>query len=164
VVVRGDVDGATYFHDSAVSLFQRIKLDELAVLSYMDAGVSVYGNAVLASTKLIAENPRAVAGFVRATNRAVRETLLDPTAAMAAVKRREPLVDEKVELERWRITARYVATPDTRSHGIGDIRKLLLDQQVEEVAEVYALKFRPSPDAVYNLSFLPPRAERTVAA
>jgi ABC-type nitrate/sulfonate/bicarbonate transport system substrate-binding protein len=164
VVVRGDVDGATYFHDSAVSLFQRMKLDELAVLSYMDAGVSVYGNAVLASTKLIAENPRAVAGFVRATNRAVRETLLDPTAAMAAVKRREPLVDEKVELERWRITARYVATPDTRSHGIGDIRKLLLDQQVEEVAEVYGLKFRPSPDAVYNLSFLPPRAERTVAA
>ena len=164
VVVRGDVDGATYFHDSAVSLFQRMKLEDLAVLSYADAGVNVYGNAVLASTKLINENPRAVAGFVRATNRALRETLLDPAAAMPHVKKREPLIDEKVELERFRITSKYVAAPDTRAHGIGDIRKLTLDQQVEEVAEVYGLKFRPSADAIYNLSFLPPRSERVLPA
>ena len=59
-----------------------------------------------------------------------------------------------------------------RAHGddVGELRSVgvplpdLLDQQVEEVAEVYALKFRPSPDAIYNLSFLPPRAERTVSA
>lgn len=164
VVVRGDVDGATYFHDSAVSLFQRMKLEDLAVLPYADAGVNVYGNAVLASTKLINENPRAVAGFVRATNRALRETLLDPAAAMPHVKKREPLIDEKVELERFRITSKYVAAPDTRAHGIGDIRKLTLDQQVEEVAEVYGLKFRPSADAIYNLSFLPPRSERVLPA
>lgn len=54
VVVRGDVDGATYFHDSALSLFQRIKPEELSVLSYAAAGLNVYGNAVLASAQFIA--------------------------------------------------------------------------------------------------------------
>src|SRR6218665_112113 len=34
VVVRGDADGATYFHDSAVSLFQRLPQEQLSVLSY----------------------------------------------------------------------------------------------------------------------------------
>ncbi len=37
VMVRGDVDAATYFHDSAISLFARMKPDELSVLKYADA-------------------------------------------------------------------------------------------------------------------------------
>lgn len=164
VVVRGDVDGATYFHDSAVSLFQRMKPDELTVLAYADAGVDVYGNAVLASTALAQQNPKAVAGFVRATHRAMMETLANPAAAMAAVKQREPLINEAVELERFKITAGYITAPDTRSHGIGDIRKLTIERQVDEVVEVYGLKSRPSADAIYNLGFLPPKGERMLKA
>lgn len=162
VIVRGDVDGATYFHDSAVSLFQRIPLDQLAVLPYASAGVEVYGNAILASTRLIAENPKAVAGFVRASNRALVETIADPVAAIAAVKQREPLVDEKLELERWKITQQYVTMPDTRSHGLGDLRKSTLERQIDDVAQVFGLKRVPAADAIMNLGFLPPRAERTV--
>lgn len=164
VVVRGDVDGATYFHDSAVSLFQRIKPEELSVLSYASAGVNLYGNAVLASTAFMAEQPQAVAGFVRATNRALIETLADPAAAMVYVKQREPFLIEAVELERWKITASYVAAADARSDGVGAVRKLFVEQQVDEVVEVFGLKTRPSADAVYNLSFLPPKSQRMVIA
>ncbi len=162
VVVRGDADGATYFHDSAVSLFQRIKPEELSVLSYAGAGVNLYGNAVLASTQLIAQNPKAVAGFVRASNRALVETLANPAPSIAAVKQRESLIDERVETERFRITATYVNTADTRGHGLGDIRKILIEQQVDEVVDVFGLKARPSADAIFNLGFLPPKAERMV--
>lgn len=164
VVVRGDVDGATYFHDSAVSLFARLKADDLAVLSYASAGVNLYGNAILASSNLIAQNPKVVAAFLRATNRALIETFANPAPAMAAIKQREPFLDDKVELERWRITAQYVGAPDTATHGLGDIRKLLLEQQVDEVAEVFGLKNRPAADGLYNLSMLPPKAERMVKA
>jgi ABC-type nitrate/sulfonate/bicarbonate transport system substrate-binding protein len=164
VIVRGDVDGATYFHDSAVSLFQRMKPEDLSVLSYASAGVNVYGNAVLASNRLIIEQPKLVAGFVRATNRAVIETLANPAAAIAATKQREALIDEKAELERWRITAGYVTSADTRGHGVGDVRKLLIEQQVDEVYEVFGLKSRPSADAIFNRSFLPIRSEREVKA
>lgn len=164
VVVRGDVDGATYFHDSAVSLFQRMKPEELSVLPYSSVGLALYGNAVLASTKLIAQNPKVVAGFVRATNRGLVETFANPLAAMAYVKQREPLVDEKVEVERWRITAGYVAAADTRAHGVGDVRKELVEEQIAEVAATFDLKARPSVDQLYNLGFLPPKGERMVKA
>jgi ABC-type nitrate/sulfonate/bicarbonate transport system substrate-binding protein len=164
VIVRGDVDGATYFHDSAVSLFQRIKPEELSVLSFANSGLAVYGNAVLAASKFSTENPKAVAGFVRATNRAVIETIANPVAAMAYVKQREPMIDERVEAERWRITQSYVLGADTREHGLGDVKKAFVEQQVAEVTETFALKTKPNADAVYNLSFLPPKAERMVKA
>ncbi len=164
VVVRGDVDGATYFHDSAVSLFARMKLEDLSVLQYSQAGINLYGNAILASSQLIAQQPRVVAGFLRATNRAIVESFANPAAAIAAARKREPILDEKVELERWRITQQYVAAPDTASHGLGDIRKLYLEQQVDDVAEAFGLRTRPAADGIFNLSMLPARAERTVKA
>ena len=164
VMVRGDVDAATYFHDSAVSLFARMKMDELSVLKYSDAGVDLYGNAILASSRLIVENPKLVAAFLRATNRAIMETIANPAPSIAAMRQREPILDEKVELERWGITAQYVAAPDTRSHGVGDIRKLTLEQQVDEVADVFGLKTKPSADAIFNSAMLPARSERMVKA
>lgn len=163
VVVRGDVDGATYFHDSALSLFQRMKPEELSVLSFAAAGLNVYGNAVLASTQFIAEQPQAVAGFVRATNRALIETFANPASAMVFVKQREPFLTEAVEVERWKITGGYVAAADTRAHGLGDVRKEFVQQQIDEVAEVFGLKAKPSLEALYNLQFLPPKAQRMVA-
>ncbi|RZL99245.1 MAG: ABC transporter permease, partial [Variovorax sp.] len=58
----------------------------------------------------------------------------------------------------------YVGAADTRSHGLGDIRKLLLERQVDEVVDVFGLKSRPSADAIFNTSLLPPRSERMIKA
>lgn len=162
VMVRGDVDAATYFHDSAVSLFARMKMDELSVLKYSDAGVDLYGNAILASSNLIAQNPKAVAAFLRATNRAIVETFANPAPSIAAMRQREPILDAKVELDRWGITAQYVGAADARADGLGAIRKLTLEQQVDEVADVFGLKSKPSADAIFNSSMLPARTERSI--
>jgi ABC-type nitrate/sulfonate/bicarbonate transport system substrate-binding protein len=162
VMVRGDVDVATYFHDSAISLFARMKPEELSVLKYADAGVNLYGNAVLASSNLISQNPRLVAAFLRATNRAIVETFASPAPSIAATRQREPMLDEKMELERWGVTAQYVGAADTHGHGLGDIKKLTLEQQVDEVVDVFGLKVKPSSDAIFNTSMLPSRSERTL--
>lgn len=164
VIVRGDVDGATYFHDSAVSLFQRLPVEQLAVLKYSDAGLQLYGNAVLTSTKLAAANPGAVAGFLRATQRGLNDTLADPAAAMAHVIAREPLLSSATETARWAITAGYVTGPDTRQHGVGGVHRALVEQQIASVGETFGLKSRPAFDAVYDLRFLPPQAERLARA
>ena len=164
VVVRGDVDGATYFHDSAVSLFARMNPEQLSVLRYTDAGVNLYGNAILASNALITQQPHVVAAFLRATNRAIVESLADPLPAIAATRARESILDEKIELERWKLTAQYLAAPETGSIGLGDVRKLVLEQQMDQVVDVFGLKTRPSVEAVFNRSMLPAAAARRVAA
>jgi ABC-type nitrate/sulfonate/bicarbonate transport system substrate-binding protein len=164
VVVRGDVDAATYFHDSAVSLFARIKTDELSVLRYDEAGVNLYGNAILASNAMITQQPLAVAGFLRATNRAIQDCLADPAVAVAATLARESILNSSVELDRWRITSQYLAGPDTRSHGLGDVLKRTLEGQLDEVTAVFGLKTPPSVEGVFNRSLLPAAADRKVRA
>ena len=47
VVVRGDVDAATYFHDSAVSLFARLPQQDLSVLEYAKTGLNLYGLSLI---------------------------------------------------------------------------------------------------------------------
>lgn len=162
VIIRGDVDGATYFHDSALSLFQRIPTAQLSVLAYADIGASLYGNAILTSTAFAGKNPELVRAFLRATNRGVQEALADPVAAAAFVKQREPLLDEKLEGQRFGITAQYMVTADTRAHGLGAVRPELLKKQIEELEQTFGLKSRPAADAVFNASFLPSAAERAV--
>lgn len=164
VIVRGDVDGATYFHDSALSLFQRIDPAQLAVLSYADIGASLYGNAILSSSKLANEKPEVVRAFLRATNRGVQDALADPLAAMAFVKQREPMVDEKLEAQRFALTAQYMVTADTRAHGLGAVRPELLARQIEEITQTFGLKTAPVAGSVFNASFLPSAAERAVKA
>lgn len=101
---------------------------------------------------------------MRATNRALLEVMANPLPAMAFVKQREPFLTEAVEVERWKLTAGYVAAADTRVHGLGDVRRDFAQAQIDEVVETFGLKAKPSLDAIWNLSFLPPKAQRMGAA
>jgi NitT/TauT family transport system substrate-binding protein len=137
-----------------------VKPEDLVVLNVSDLGVHIYGNGVLVSTKMIKENPKAVTGFVRAFNRSLREALADPEAAIKALKVREPLVDEKIELSRLTLMAPSMATKRSRMDGLGGIDTSALGQQIKDVASVFALKSTPTVDMVFNSSFLPPKSER----
>lgn len=156
VMVRGDVDAATYFHDSAISLFMRLPVDQLSVLSYADAGVHLYGNAVLANSKLMSEKPEVVRGFLRATQRALVETLVQPDAALAAVKAREPMTKEDQESARWAITRTYLANDETARIGLGNIDPAVFKDQIEQVSKTFGLQQAPELPQVWNAAFLPP--------
>lgn len=163
-IVRGDVDAATYFHDSAVSLFSRLPPAQLSILSYQKAGLDLYGNAILASRKLISEHPEAVRAFLRATNRAIKETLVNPDAAMAAIKAREPLLDLALERERWNITRAYITGEDTQTDGLGAVRMAHVERQIAGVTATFALDRAPTGAQLYDLSLQPALAERMVKA
>lgn len=163
VMVRGDVDAATYFHDSAVSLFARMPPKDLSVLEYAKTGLNLYGNAIVAG-KLLRDKPDVAKAFLRASNRALRETLTNPEAALAAVKAREPILNTDVERERWAITRQYLQTAETQAIGLGAVQPAVLTNQINEVATVFGLARKPTPDRVFNPAFLPAAADRKAAA
>jgi ABC-type nitrate/sulfonate/bicarbonate transport system substrate-binding protein len=164
VMLRGDVDAATYFHDSATSLFARLPEDKLSVLSYANTGLNLYGNAIVANDKLLKEKPEAVRAFLRATNRAILETIRNPEPSLAAVRAREPILELPVERKRWAITRSYVAGPDTRTVGLGSVTPEHVAQQIAGVVQTFGLSKSPSVEELYDLSFLPPLADRLIKA
>lgn len=155
VMVRGDVDAATYFHDSAVSLFARLPQQDLSVLEYASTGLSLYGNAVLASSRLIATKPDAVRGFLAATQRALAETLADPAPALAAIQAREAILNPEVERQRWAITRNYLATAETQAHGLGRVQPAVLQRQIDEVADVFGLARKPAAAQLFDATLQP---------
>ena len=161
MIARGDLTAATGFEVNRLNLVARgVKEEDIVMFRYVDYGVKLYGNAILASKKLIDENPKALAAFVRASNRAMIDTIADPAEAVKYVKQFDPLVDEARELQKLRLTLRAIDTDTARSSGLGAINKLALENQVEEVTTAFGLKARPNPDLIFNSDFLPPRQAR----
>lgn len=163
LVVRGDVDAATYFHDSAVSLFARLPQEQLSILEYVNQGVNLYGNAIIASQTMLSEQPQVVEKFLRATHRAALEMLENPTEGLAAIQQREPLLDAGIEAKRWAITREYLAAPETTTVGLGGWDTAVLQTQLNDVGESFGFKSKPAIEDVVDTRFLEMMGARKVA-
>lgn len=163
LLARGDVDGITGFYfTSLLNLEARgVKTEDIVALKFPDYGVELYGNAIIASPKLMAENPKAVGGVLRAFNKALKETIANPVAAMAYVKERDPLINVDLETRRLKLALdSAVVTPEVKANGLGAVTPERMQRSLAETAEAYALPKVPAAADLFNANFLPAKAER----
>ena len=137
-----------------------VKREDLVELKVSDVGVHVYGNGLMVSNELIAKNPKAVQGFVRAMNRAFREMLSESDASIKALNQRDALTEYKTEMERLNLLRPAILTSRTKETGLGHVDMPTLTNQIEYVASSVQLKAKPTAEQLFNASFLPPLAER----
>jgi NitT/TauT family transport system substrate-binding protein len=167
MLARGEVDAITGFtFTSQLNLNARgVKDEDMVILKYPEHGTKLYGNVIIASQKFINENPKAVAGFLRALTKGIRDVVADPAGSIRYVKERDQLINEALEIRRMKMCIEdSIATPDFRSNGIGAINKLRFEDTVAQVVSAFGLKTTPNVDNLFNSSFLPSRSERQVFA
>ena len=159
---RGDVDAITGFtFTSYLGLTARgIKEEDILMFKYNDFGAELYGNAVIASPKFLAENPAAARGFLRAITRAIKDVVANPEASIAYVKQRDPLITEATELKRLKMAIEFVDTPIARKEGLGAINKVRFDNTIDRVVAAFGIKNQVSPDGIFNSQFLPASSDR----
>ena len=132
-------------------------------MMYGGHGVSVYSNGVMVSQKLLKERPAAVAGLVRAINKALREAVAEPDAAIKVLSETEPLLKADIERQRLVYAMRTVViSPELAEIGIGDVKDARMSQAIDQITEVFELKSKPEVTAVFNRTFLPPLSERSL--
>jgi NitT/TauT family transport system substrate-binding protein len=164
MLARGEAELISGFSFTSVLALRQIGVPEsrLNVFLYREHGVDLYSNAVIVSPALARDNPKAVAGFVRATIKGLQETIADPGAAIAAVKKREALLNESVERERLMMAlGTSVLTEDVKRNGLGAVRADKLARNIELVTEGFGLERKLANEQVFDARFLPPRAERS---
>ena len=123
--------------------------------------MDLYSNTIVFSRAFVKENPKAVAGFVKAVNRALNDSLANPEAAMDVVMKREPLLKRDVEKERLLATVKEEMNhPEIAKIGLGDVDPARLKRAIAMVVDANGLPRTPSNEEVFDRSFLPPRAER----
>jgi NitT/TauT family transport system substrate-binding protein len=165
MLARGEVDAITGFSfTSLLNLEARgVKADEVVTLPYPNFGVKLYGNAIIASPKLIKENPAAVKAFLTAFAKGAKEVMAKPDDAIQHVKARDGIINVELEQRRLRMAIdAVIASPDARREGFGQVQGPRLALMASQVADAFNTKGRVSPDAVWNGSFLPSAAELNV--
>lgn len=122
---------------------------------------SLYGGAVMVTPALRRDHPQAVRGLVRAINRGVADAVQDLDAAIEAVARRNPGIDRAANRARLAGTlALEMAHPDGAVQGIGPADPARLAQTTALMQGAKGLRNPPSPQRLFDGSFLPPLAER----
>lgn len=165
MLVKGQVDAISGFSFTTVLNLEHagVPASDLVVLNYADAGVKLYGNAVVVSPKFAASHPEQVRAFLRALNKSIKAAIADPKAAVAAVKARDASIDEALELSRLKLALKNVVTPDVQADGLGAVREARLEGAIDELAKAFALPAAPKPSDVFDASFLPGKPERVAA-
>jgi NitT/TauT family transport system substrate-binding protein len=165
MLVRGDLDAITGFtFTSLLNLEARgIKAADVVVLPYPQFGVKLYGNVIIASPKLIKENPAAVKAFLSAFTKGLKDIIANPAAAIADVKARDGIINVAMETRRLQLALDTVInTPDARAEGFGQVTGPRLALMASQVSDTFNTKTRVDPQAVWDGSFLPTRAQLNV--
>jgi NitT/TauT family transport system substrate-binding protein len=165
MLVRGDIDAITGFSfTSLLNLEARgVKTEDIVVLPYPSYGVKMYGNVIIASPKLIKENPAALKAFLSAFLKGAKEVMANPDAAIEYVKARDGIINVELEKRRLRMAIdAVVASPDARAEGFGVVVPGRLALMASQVSDAFNTKTRVVPGAVWTDAFLPAKAELNI--
>jgi NitT/TauT family transport system substrate-binding protein len=166
LLIQGQVDVSAVFTATSYMNLVALKLDpdkDFRWIYYADFGLDLYSNGVMVSPKLSKEKPEAVKGLVRAINRALKEAVADPDAAIALLAAQEPLINKEIEKRRLvYVYKSLIDTAEAQSLGIGDVGDARMTTAIATIGESYELPRMPATNEVFDRSFLPAKAERTL--
>ena len=165
MLVRGDVDAITGFtFTSLINLEARgVNAADVVVFPYADNGVKLYGNAIIASAKLVKENPAAIKAFLAAFAKGAREVVAKPDVAIEYVRQRDGIINVALETRRLKLAIDTVVnSPDARAEGFGQVRRPRLALMASQVSDAFNTKTRVNADALWNGSFLPSASELNI--
>ena len=165
MLAKGEVDAITGFSfTSLLNLEARgVATNDIVVVPYPQYGVKLYGNVIIATPKIMKENPQAVKAFLSAFLKGAKEVMASPDAAIDYVKARDGIINVDLEKRRLRMAIdAVVASPDARSEGFGVVVPGRLALMASQVSDAFNTKTRVDAAAVWTDSFLPAKAELNI--
>ncbi|MFN3614007.1 MAG: ABC transporter substrate-binding protein, partial [Rubrimonas sp.] len=137
---------------------------EIRFINFDEYGMDLYSNCLIVSRRMADDHPEAVRGIIAAFNRGLKDTLADPDAAIAAVARREPLIDRDVEKARLIATLEdEMGHPEIETFGLGAVDPDRFRAGIDIVVKANGLPRTPAPEEIFTDAFLPPMAERVTS-
>ena len=158
MLMQGQIDGAFGYVNTIrfSAKLMGVEENQLRYINYGDYGMDLYSNAIIVSKKLVKENPKAVAGLVRAINRGLVDSLKDIDASVAAVAKRESLIKVPVEKERFIQTLKdEMNHPEIAKIGLGNVDPERLKKSIDILVDASGLPRTPTVAEIFTPAFLP---------
>jgi NitT/TauT family transport system substrate-binding protein len=162
MLMQGQVDGVFGYVNTIrfSAKLARIEESQIRYIKYSDYGMDLYSNVIIVPKKMAKEKPEVVRGFLRALNKGMQDSIKEPEASVAAVAKREPLINSKLERDRFDATfADEMNHPEIKKIGLGNVDENRLKRSIDIMVDALALPRSPAVSEIWNGSFLPPASE-----
>jgi NitT/TauT family transport system substrate-binding protein len=164
MVLQGSADASLGYITTAVVNWQAngTPKDQIGYFQYNQLGLDLYSLGLVCRKDFAKAHPEAIKGFVRAAIRATRDMLADMNAAVASVKKRDPLINDSVELIRLELTRDIsLLTPNVKKEGISAVDRARFEGTTGQVARVMGVP-PVKMETIYTDDYLPPREARKI--
>jgi NitT/TauT family transport system substrate-binding protein len=162
-LARGQADAITGFEFTSVLNLKAasIKEEDVNVFMYSDFLPNLYGNAVIVTREYASKNPDTVKAVLRAFTKSWKDTIAKPDEAVAAILKRDPLLNPGLEKERLlRVLKRNIYVRDVELFGFGAVRKDRIGGAIKLISEAFGLPVKLTVDKVFSEAYLPVLADR----
>jgi NitT/TauT family transport system substrate-binding protein len=126
---------------------------KLVRFAYSDAGLSYYGNGIVATDATITSKPDLVHRFVEATVRGMKDAFADPTAAGAIMQRIVPQMDATIAKNETEAVAELAQIPGKSP--LGEIDPARIEATLDVVKGAFKLATPVAAADVYAPGFVP---------
>ncbi len=135
--------------------------EHLRFIEYHDHVPELYGMALMVSPELASQEPHTVAAVLRAFNRGLHDTVVDPQAAIDALAQHQPGINRASNLQRLLGTlALEMGRAEGALLGIGELDDARLAQGIALIVQTKGFAHHPAPSELFDRRFLPPLQER----
>ena len=165
MLAQGKVDAITGFWFSSYMNLKAngVAGDDIVVMLMRDYGLDLYGNVIIANPEFAKSNPKAVAGFIRATLKGIQDTIASPDTAIDSLMKRNQIAKRDVELERLKLAiSRNFVTPDVKKNGLGGVDMARLSRSIDQIGLTFKYTNKPKADDIFTAEFLPAKEARLV--
>jgi NitT/TauT family transport system substrate-binding protein len=166
MLAQGRANAITGFITSGIFSLRGLGVadQDIVTMRYSDVGANFYATSMITSRRFAQANPRAVTGLISGLIRAQYDSLADPAAAIANLRRREPLTNVELETARLRMSLEELTfTPHVRQNGFGKVDMARLQESVDAVRTAFGISRPMAASDIYDPSFLPAAAQLKLA-
>ena len=165
MLAQGKVDAITGFWFSSYMNLKAngVAGDDIVVMHMRDYGLELYGNVIIANPEFAKANPKAVAGFIRATLKGYQDTIASPDTAIDSLMKRNQIAKRDVELERLKLAiSRNFVSPEVRKNGLGGADMARLSRSIDQIGLTFKYTNKPKAEDIFTAEFLPAKEARLV--
>jgi NitT/TauT family transport system substrate-binding protein len=136
MVIQKSADASIGFLTTSVPniVSTGVPVSDVGYLQYNQYGLELYSLALVCTKNYAKENPEVLRGFVKALLKGVRAMLTSPEQGIASVKKRDGLLNDKLELVRNKLmNDMSLLTPHVRQNGMSTVDRERFERSVSQL-------------------------------
>jgi NitT/TauT family transport system substrate-binding protein len=136
-----------------------ISENDISVMQFSDYGLNIYGHALLTTPEFAAKHPDVLKKIVKGVAEALKTSIANPSVAIAAIKKRDALVDVDLERHRLELVINSAIVSDhVKAAGLSAVDMDRMQKTIDVITTTFetpALKAA----SIYHSEYLPLRSD-----